>query len=170
MHKKAFTLIELLLAMALLAILAILLIGNFTTTLKRGRDSQRKNDLNQLQKVLELYYDDNNTYPPFTDIFNKKLCTADDCNSSTSVTYMVKTPRDPSTAYTYVYVPAPTPSGGGPSSSYYLYSYIENSQDTGAGISQTGYTTGVKCDAARTTTYCTYYVGSSNAATLTPNP
>lgn len=160
-RKKGFTLIELMLVMVLLAILALLLVGNFNSTLKRGRDSARKSDLSQLQKTLELYYEDNKTYPPFTDIFNKKLCTADNCITGT--TYMIKTPKDPSSVYKYVYAPQ---NGG---SSYYLYSYIENDLDQGSGVSMSGYTTSVMCDVANTTP-CRYYVSSSNAEPLTPNP
>lgn len=172
MNRKAFTLIELLIAMALLAILALLLVGNLNMTLKRGRDSQRKSDLSQYQKALEIYYEDRKTYPTF-DVVNtsyKKLCITEDCSSPSETFYMLKTPQDPSTGYTYTYVPAPTPSGGGPATSYYLYSYLENTQDAGSTISQTGFTSGAKCDAAKTTTNCKYYVSSSNAPVLTPNP
>jgi len=172
-NRQSFTLIELLLAMALLSILIVLLTGNFSTTLKRGRDQQRKNDLNQVQKVLELYYEDNQKYPIFTpanggnEIFGKKLCTSKVTafNSScpvTDTTYMIKTPQDPSSSYVYKYVPDAT------GSSYYLYSYIENDLDQGSGVSKTGFNTDVYCDSAGTL-LCRYYVSSSNADPLTPN-
>ena len=167
--KKSFTLIELLLAMALLSILIVLLLGNFNTTLKRGRDQQRKNDLSQVQKALELYYEENQSYPAFDVISpnpSKKLCKSQLCGGGTTESvYMVKTPKDPSAAYTYKYVyeAVALPSY------YYLYSYIENDLDQGSGVSIKGYSTGVKCDAANSTTLCRYYVGSSNAAILTPN-
>ena len=170
---RGFTLIELLLAMTLLSVLALLLIGNFNSTLKRGRDSQRKNDLGQLQKALELYYEDNKTYPKFDIIAPNsanKLCTTQACDTSSETFYMIKVPNDPSSTYTYTYVPEPTPSGGGASDSYYLYSFLENTLDTGSSVSQTGYTTGAKCDSARTSVNCKYYVGSSNSDILTPNP
>ncbi len=166
MKYKAFTLIELLLAMAIMGILAVMLIGNFNTTMKRGRDAQRKNDLSQLQKALELYYEENSRYPigwASNDIFRKKLCTTPSCLASETV-YMIKTPNDPSSSFTYRYEPDAN------GSSYYLYTYIENDLDQGSAVSLTGYTTGEKCDAAKTTVDCRYYVGSSNAATLTPNP
>jgi len=154
--------------MALLAILALLLIGNFGTTLKRGRDARRKNDLNQLQKALETYYEDNKTYPTF-DIFsgpNRKFCKTISCSSGETV-YMIKTPTDPISTYVYKYVPE-TPSGG-VSVYYYLYSNIENSLDQGSGVSFTGFTDLTKCDIADIVS-CKYYVSSSNAAPLTPNP
>ena len=165
MKRHAFTLIELLLVIALLAILALLMMGNFNTSLKRGRDAQRKNDLSALQKALESYYEDNKTYPTSTDIFNKELSYVSFGTNKT--TYMIKTPQDPISKYTYIY--APEPPVNGKSSYYYLYSYLENSLDAGSGVSQTGYSTGAKCDSAKTTLNCLYYVGSSNATPLTPN-
>lgn len=167
--KSGFTLIELLLAMALLAVLAVLLIGNFNSTLKRGRDSQRKNDLSQLQKALELYYEDNKTYPTFDVISpnaSKTLCTTQSCGTSQETTYMIKVPNDPNGSYTYTYVPVPTI---GIATAYYLYSHLENTLDAGSGVSQTGYSSDVKCDVASSIA-CKYYVGSSNAPILTPNP
>lgn len=169
MNKKGFTLIELILVMTLLAILAIALFGNFNTSLKKGRDAQRKNDLNQLQKALENYYEDNKTYPPFTDIFGRKFCKNYVCLTSDTV-YMIKTANDPNSNYTYVYAPEPTAIPSGPSSYYYLYSYIENEFDADQNVSVTGFTTQTSCSESGTGTLCRYYVGSSNAPRLTPNP
>ena len=168
--REGFTLIEIMLVMALLSILIMFLAGNFSTTLKRGRDQQRKNDLNSVQKALELYYEGNNTYPKFN-IFSanalKKLCVTANCNSAETV-YMYKVPVDPYSAYGYKYVPEPTPVTGGPSSYYYLYSYIENELDTGSGVSKTGFVGNPKCDTEETVN-CRYYVSSSNAIPLVPN-
>lgn len=162
--KKAFTLIELLLVMALLGILIVLFIGNFNTTLKRGRDQQRKSDLSQLQKALELYYEDNRSYPTFN-IFagpNGKFCFSLACSANETI-YMYKTPKDPSSSYVYKYVPDPS------GTSYYLYSYIENSLDQGSGVSQTGFTTQAACDINSVASSCKYYIGSSNVTPLMPN-
>lgn len=169
-NKSAFTLIELMLAMVILSILSILLIGNFNTTMKRGRDASRKNDLSQLQKALEVYYEDNRGYPTFDIVSNpiKKLCATQACTTGETV-YMVKVPSDPSTSYMYKYVPEPTPVGGGVSSYYHLYSYLENDLDRSNGVNIKGYTSGVKCDVADTAV-CKYYVGSTNAPQLTPIP
>ena len=165
-NRQGFTLIELLLVIALLGLLAIILLGNFNQTLMRGRDSQRKNDMAQLQRALESYYEDNHTYPTFTSIFGQGLCTTQAC-AVNDTNYMVKTPNDPNSAYTYLYVPAPTPNPSGPSSSYYMYTYIENTLDKGQNISQKGFTTNAKCG---TNIACRYYVSSSGAPQLTPSP
>lgn len=170
MKKKGFTLIELILVMTLLSILALVMLSNFNNSLKRGRDSQRKNDLNQLQKALENYYEDHHTYPTFTDIFARKLCTNYVCLTSDTV-YMIKTATDPlPSSFKYVYAPEPTAVPVGPSSYYYLYTYIENDADQDPNISKTGFTTNVTCNVSGVSLPCRYYVSSSNAERLTANP
>lgn len=174
MKYKAFTLVELILVMALLAILTVLLIGNLNSSLKKGRDAQRKNDLAQLQRALELYYEDNKGYPSFTSIFGKKLCQDLTCVVG-EAGYMVKTPNDPNTAsYQYIYYPAPTGSSG-KSSYYYLYSYIENDLDKGSNVSIPGFVNPydlniTECGASTPQVVCRYYSSSSNAPQLTPAP
>ncbi len=60
---NGFTLIELLVAMGIMAVLTGMAAFNFNQSRIRARDVQRKNDLSQLQKGLELYRNDNNSYP-----------------------------------------------------------------------------------------------------------
>lgn len=62
-HKNAFTLIELLIVIAIIGILAGLIVVNLGGVRERGRDTQRKNDMKQLQTALRLYYNDYQTYP-----------------------------------------------------------------------------------------------------------
>jgi len=161
MNRKGFTLIELILVMSLLSLLALLLIGNLNTSLKKGRDAQRKNDLNQIQKSLEIYYEDNQKYPPYL-AFSDKFCSTDAC-STTDTIYMVKLPKDPTGNYVYTYISEPT------GAYYYLYSYIENDLDQGAAVSKAGFTTNASCGASDEVK-CRYYVSSSNAPQLTPSP
>lgn len=160
--RSGFTLIEIILVMVLLAIITGILLTNFNSSLKRGRDAQRKNDLSQIQKALEIYYSDMQSYPSFTTFFGGKLCTTVACTTSERV-YMQRTPKDPTSTYNYVYVPEP----GTAPSYYYLYSYIENDKDVGNNISFTGFTTDIEC---ATGELCRYYVSSTNAPQLTPHP
>lgn len=168
---SGFTLIELILVMILLSLLAIILLPNFTTTLIKGRDAQRKNDVSQIQKALEMYYEENRSYPTFTDIFNKKLCTTSECDNSTDTIFMVNVPNDPkSPSYTYLYLPEPTTSQNNLSSFYYILTPIENSLDSHTNVSQKGFIfngIALQCGASIP---CKYYVSSSNAPQLTPNP
>jgi len=119
MNKKGFTLIELLLVIMILGLLATLLAGNFFTSLKKGRDARRKADLNQIQKALELYYEDKRAYPA-TLSFGSKLCETEACDPSEKV-YMQKVPSDP-TNIEYGYE---TDTNG---TLYRLYACLENEQ------------------------------------------
>jgi len=67
MRQKGFTLIELLVSMGIIAVLSGMAVFNFNQARVRARDVQRKSDLSQLQKALELYKNDNaGKYPEET--------------------------------------------------------------------------------------------------------
>lgn len=61
--SSGFTLIELIVVLAIIGILASIILASLTSSRARGRDVARKMDLRQLQTALELYYDDYNAYP-----------------------------------------------------------------------------------------------------------
>lgn len=61
--RGGFTLIELLVAMGIIAVLTGMAAFNFNQSRVRARDVQRKNDLSQLQKAMELYKNDTGSYP-----------------------------------------------------------------------------------------------------------
>ena len=63
MIKKGFSLIELLIVIAIMAILGSLALGAFSTARKQGRDTTRKADLAQYKVALEQYYTANGSYP-----------------------------------------------------------------------------------------------------------
>jgi prepilin-type N-terminal cleavage/methylation domain-containing protein len=65
MKKKTagFTLVELIVVIAILGLLATVSLVSFRGTQIKSRDVQRKNDLAQIQKALELYYNDYKQYP-----------------------------------------------------------------------------------------------------------
>lgn len=99
MNRKAFTLIELLVVIIILGILAALITGNFFTSLKKGRDAKRKADLEQIQRALEMYYEDKKAYP-LTDEFIFGASLSDPVSAKV---YMQNIPNDPS-GKTYEYV------------------------------------------------------------------
>ncbi len=162
--KKGFTLVELVIVIVILGILSALITGNFITSLKKGRDTKRKADLEQTQKALELYYEDKRTYPTF-DIFANsgyKLCEtkiASLCGSEK--VYMQKLPDDPTPGKDYQYV---TTAGA----DYKLFSCLENNQQILPYISS-GYTyTSGNCgdckDQAGSDVLCVWGVSSSNVS------
>ena len=62
-NKKGFTLIELLVVVAIIGLLATLSIVALNNARARARDARRVADVKQIQTALELYYNDNGTYP-----------------------------------------------------------------------------------------------------------
>ena len=62
--KRAFTLIELLIVVAIIAILAAIAVPNFLEAQVRAKASRAKSDLRTVVTALETYAVDNNKYPP----------------------------------------------------------------------------------------------------------
>lgn len=64
-NKSGFTLIELITVMAIVALLAtaVMAIVNPIEQIRKGNDSRRKADLAQIQRALEVYYQDFQRYP-----------------------------------------------------------------------------------------------------------
>ncbi len=60
---QAFTLIELLIVIAVIGILVAVILPNLIGMRERARDTVRKNDITQLKKALRLYFDDFGAYP-----------------------------------------------------------------------------------------------------------
>jgi type II secretion system protein G len=63
MNQKGFTIIELLVVIVIIGILVALTLPNLFSAQARGRDTDRKNELKNLQQKLETYFNDNGGYP-----------------------------------------------------------------------------------------------------------
>ena len=63
MNKKGFTLIELIVVIAIIGTLTGLIVNNLNDARARARDAKRKQDLGSFKTALRLYYNDNQTYP-----------------------------------------------------------------------------------------------------------
>lgn len=63
LNKKGFTLIELLVVVAIIGLLATLSILGLNSARIQARDAKRKADISQIQKALEMYYNDYGKYP-----------------------------------------------------------------------------------------------------------
>ncbi len=64
--RRGFTIVELLIVIAVIAILSGLTMFAYADTQKRSRDSQRRQDIKIIANALELYYSDNGEYPRIT--------------------------------------------------------------------------------------------------------
>ena len=159
MNKKGFTLIELLLVIIILGFLTSLIAGNFFTSLKKGRDARRKGDLEQIQRALEMYYEDNRAYP--TQAAGAGFVFGGDFSSS-GKTYMKKVPNDPVAGKNYKYE---TDSNG---SYYKLYACLENDQQVLPYLSTpTSFSCNKQClrpDKTPTTEGCIWGISSSNTS------
>lgn len=63
MYRRGFTLIELLVVIAIIGILSATVMISLNAARAKGNDARRLSDLKQLQRALELYYDQNGSYP-----------------------------------------------------------------------------------------------------------
>jgi len=61
--QRGFTLIELLVVIAIVGVLASIVLTSLESARAKSRDARRLTDFSELQKALELYYDDNGAYP-----------------------------------------------------------------------------------------------------------
>lgn len=63
---SGFTLVELLIAIVVIAILAAISVVAYNGVQERARDAQRENDIAIIAKALEMYYLENDHYPLIT--------------------------------------------------------------------------------------------------------
>jgi prepilin-type N-terminal cleavage/methylation domain-containing protein len=61
--RKAYTLIEMLMVVAIIGVLASSILVGLSGTRAKARDSRRITDLKSVQTALELYYGKYNSYP-----------------------------------------------------------------------------------------------------------
>lgn len=116
LNNKAFTLIELLIAMAIMGILATVGLVSFRTAQMRGRDTERKSDLKQISNALELYYSDYGEYYP------SNLPWGSEFKDAKGTTYIKIVPEDPGPG-TYIYDFSPL------HNKYRLFAHLENTED-----------------------------------------
>lgn len=140
----SFTLIELLVVIAIIGMLSALVIPNFMAARERARDSQRKSDLKQIQKALELYKQDQNppAYPAAV-ACGSATCFPNSGNQWASGTtiYMNKVPTDPNRTSNNAYYYTVNNSN----LTYTLCACLENKADpdaTGTGDCNASYSCG----------------------------
>jgi type II secretion system protein G len=96
--RKAFTLIELLIVVAIIAILAAIAVPNFLEAQVRSKVSRTLSDIRSIRTALEAYAVDNNRYPE-TDLgvqaYNNRYITID--RLTTPVSFITSIPKSPFT-------------------------------------------------------------------------
>lgn len=87
--NTGFTLIELLVVIAIIGLLSTIVMTSLNSARKKGRDTRRVEDLNQIRQALEMYYDSSGSYPTSTAALS-------------AAGYLSVVPNDPNgSAYTY---------------------------------------------------------------------
>lgn len=159
-RSNGFTLMEILVAMAIMAILAGVGFGSYSSSLKRSRDAQRKSGLDQLQKALENFVADNAVYPQasasqrmYDDISGGDFAWGGSFDyevRGATIQYMKQLPKDPDNSRAYQYYVSDD------RRKYILYAALENENDPSisGGLD-------VSCGSVT----CNYVVMSSNLAT-----
>lgn len=99
--KKAFTLLEMLIVLGIIATILSVLSVSFSSTQKKSRDAKRRGDLKALQEGLEQYYSVCNfNYPA-------SLSAPVACSGTP---FISSVPTDPQTGAAYSYTPSGTSS------------------------------------------------------------
>jgi prepilin-type N-terminal cleavage/methylation domain-containing protein len=68
--SRGFTIVELLIVIVVIGILATLVIVTFSGIQQKGRDSQRKTDINAVTSHVSAYYAEKGYYPTMADLNN----------------------------------------------------------------------------------------------------
>ena len=118
--QRAFTLIEALIVVAILALLATLSIMSVKNQVLKGNDAKRKADINRIKIAVEEYEKDHNCYP------QSVVCTG---GGTGLQPYLNKIPCDSTTNQSYAYEPSCT-SGGCCPNWYRFYAKLQNTADT----------------------------------------
>ena len=99
-RQKGFTLVEIVLVAAIIAIVAAVVVANIQGARKKSRDTQRVSDMQQIQLALRLYKDANGAYPDCAS--GMKIATGESApagcavNVVTAITpFLAKLPVDP---------------------------------------------------------------------------
>ena len=118
--KNGFSLIELLVAITIIAILSAIGLTAYQSIYKTSRDAQRKSDIKLIQSALEQYVGDQQNYP-LTLTFGSPLI-------SGSKVYLNKVPSSPTTPnYSYQATGVGCASGAEKNcTSYCLYAKLED--------------------------------------------
>ena len=97
MKRKSFTLIELLIVVAIIGILAAIAVPNFLNAMIRSKVAKSESEMRSIVTALESYRIDNNMYPPWRneDGAARNPLPARMYPLTTPISYMSTVPQDP---------------------------------------------------------------------------
>ena len=101
-NRKGFTLVELVVVVAVIAILSGIVIANISSSRSKARDAKRISDIAQIQLALEQYFDRCGKYPALG--YANLSGTNNTCPTGISFSSFISVvPKDPSTGIDYGY-------------------------------------------------------------------
>lgn len=142
-----------LVVMAIISVLATIIAGTFMQAIQRSRDGSRKNDIAQLQRSLEAYYNDHQAYPTSEAGMIQGNFWGSPFQDVNGTVYMNQLPSDkkqPEIEFLYITNTEKT--------KYHIMTHIENDQDSDITTDQN--VIGRDCGTVNT---CNYAVSSSNS-------
>ena len=94
---KGFTLVELLVVVAIIGILATVVVISYSGAQKKARDAKVTSDISAVQQALELYYQDKSGYPGWTTGASEAVSGLSDTNITSALTpaYIATIPTPP---------------------------------------------------------------------------
>jgi general secretion pathway protein G len=105
---SGFTLIELMVSIAIVGVIFGVVISSAAAIQRSGRNAQRETDLRNLQSAIQQYYADHNYYPQTTAVTFTSTSTLSDGPK----VYLQKMPLDPQGSLQYCYVSQLNKAGG----------------------------------------------------------
>lgn len=95
--KSGLSMIEILIVTAIIGVLVVVGVSTLPQQMRKGRDAERKSDLQEIKVAFENYYSDNDCYP------GPEIL--DNCGGSDLSPYLASVPCDPQTQTKYLYAP-----------------------------------------------------------------
>lgn len=99
---SGFTVVELIVAISVIAVLSAVIMGTITLQIAKSRDTRRKADIAEIKKALEMYYAANNRYPASGGAIAPNISWSNSADASWDnlaallQPYIKKLPKDPS--------------------------------------------------------------------------
>ncbi|HEX9503780.1 MAG TPA: type II secretion system protein [Patescibacteria group bacterium] len=121
-HQFGFTLVELIVTIAIIGILAAIVLVSLNSSRKQGRDVKRVSDARQIMTALQLFFNDNSGYPSPSTASTSGPDPA--AGNPTWTTYLIIWPQAP--------VPVDNPTGGTTcttSNNLYTYTQLSGGSD-----------------------------------------
>ncbi len=153
--ERGFTLIELMIVVAIIAILAGILIPNFVNARSQAQTAACESNLRSIATALELYYADNQVYPTASGAsVQPALFTVN------NVSYLNNTPKDPAAqSGTATYALTTTQASGGGPATYVVTCPGVHTGSTLAKIPSSGGASGSVCGPNCNATKIEYVAG-----------